>query len=101
MSSTVQVFVKLIDTDLDFSHFPFLITERGSKNYYAFVLQKKTKQKKKQLPYTTANYQLQDAYCVLPPVKILSAYRHILPGNFELCSCLCASVNRNNKSIGI
>lgn len=38
MSSTVQVFVKLIDTDLDFSHFPFLITERGSKNYYAFVL---------------------------------------------------------------
>lgn len=97
MSSTVQVFVKLIDTDLGFSHFPFLITERGSKNYYAFVLQKK----KKKLPYTTANYQLQDAYCVLPPVKILSAYRHILPGNFELCSCLCASVNRNNKSIGI
>lgn len=43
MSSTVQVFVKLIDTDLDFSHFPFLITERGSKNYYAFVLQKKKK----------------------------------------------------------
>lgn len=40
MSSTVEVFVKLIDTDLDFSHFPFLITERGSKNYYAFVLQK-------------------------------------------------------------
>lgn len=47
MSSTVQVFVKLIDTDLDFSHFPFLITERGSKNYYAFVLQKKNKTKKK------------------------------------------------------
>lgn len=67
MSSTVKVFVKLIDTDLDFSHFPFLITERGSKNYYAFVLQK-------QLPYTTVNYQLQGAYCVLPPVKILGAY---------------------------
>lgn len=46
MSSTVQVFVKLIDTDLDFSHFPFLITERGSKNYYAFVLQKKKTKKK-------------------------------------------------------
>lgn len=42
MSSTVQVFVKLIDIDLVFSHFPFLITERGSKNYYAFVLQKTT-----------------------------------------------------------
>lgn len=41
MSSTVQVFVKLIDTDLYFSHFLFLITERGSKNYYACVLQKK------------------------------------------------------------
>lgn len=40
MSSTVQVFVQLIDTNLDFSHFAFLITERGSKNYYAFVLQK-------------------------------------------------------------
>lgn len=97
MSSTVQVFVKLIDTDLYFIHFLFLITERGSKNYYACVLQKK----KKQLPYTTANYQLQGAYCVLSPVKILSAYRYILPGNFKLCSCLCASIKRNNKCIGI
>lgn len=42
MSSAVQVFVKLIDTEIYFSHFLFLITERGSKNYYACVLQKKT-----------------------------------------------------------
>lgn len=94
MSSTVQVFVKLIDTDLYFSHFLFLITERGRKIIMLVC-------SKKQLPYTTANYQLQGAYCVLPPVKILSAYRYILLGNFELCSCLCASIKRNKKCIGI
>lgn len=67
MSSTVQVFVKLIDTDLDFSHFPFLITERGSKNYYAFVLQKKKTQKKATSLYdsqlSTARRLLRTATC--------------------------------------
>lgn len=67
MSSTVQVFVKLIDTDLDFSHFPFLITERGSKNYYAFVLQKKTTTKKATSLYdsqlSTARRLLRTATC--------------------------------------
>lgn len=38
MSSTVQVFVKLIDTDLDFSHFPFLITERGKEEVKIIML---------------------------------------------------------------
>lgn len=68
MSSTVQVFVKLIDTDLDFSHFPFLITERGSKNYYAFVLQKKNKNKKKSnflIRQPTINCKTLIAYCHL------------------------------------
>lgn len=66
MSSTVEVFVKLIDTDLDFSHFPFLITERGSKNYYAFVLQKK-KQKKSNflIRQPTINCKTLIAYCHL------------------------------------
>lgn len=67
MSSTVQVFVKLIDTDLDFSHFPFLITERGSKNYYAFVLQKKKNKKKATSLYdsqlSTARRLLRTATC--------------------------------------
>lgn len=67
MSSTVQVFVKLIDTDLDFSHFPFLITERGSKNYYAFVLQKKNNKKKATSLYdsqlSTARRLLRTATC--------------------------------------
>lgn len=67
MSSTVQVFVKLIDTDLDFSHFPFLITERGSKNYYAFVLQKKKPKKKATSLYdsqlSTARRLLRTATC--------------------------------------